>query len=146
MPRLKRGGFSVYAIFYFTTLPKLAVGLSRIVFISQPMICLCLDIEGIGIYTVTVSERRGTLHSPRITAACVAAEPTRTFCVPYHRRFAARFPSAPATGSDRKSSPNTWASEVSKASQTAKHGPRQSRRMRCRASSSVCPATPSPVA
>jgi hypothetical protein len=54
-----------------------------------------------------------------------------------------------ATGSDRMTtSPNTWASGVSRASQTAKRGFRQSRpHAICRASSSsVSPATPSPVA
>jgi hypothetical protein len=46
---------------------------------------------------------------------------TRTVRVPCHLRFAARFPTLIATGSDRKTtSPNTWASGVSRASQTAK--------------------------
>jgi hypothetical protein len=53
---------------------------------------------------------------------------TRTARVPCHLRFAARFPSSTATGSDRKTtSPRTWVSDVSKASQTAKRGSRQSR-------------------
>jgi hypothetical protein len=40
---------------------------------------------------------------------------TRTARVPFHLRFAARFPSSIATGSDRKTtSPNTWASGVSR--------------------------------
>ncbi len=73
---------------------------------------------------------------------------TRALRVPCHLRFAARFPTSAATGSDRKTtSPNTWASGVSRASQTAKRGSRQSRPKAscmdaiCRASSSVSAAT-----
>src|SRR6202790_5203103 len=78
----------------------------------------------------------------------MSKKPTRTVRVPCHLRFAARFPTLIATGSDRKTtSPNTWASGVSRASQTAKRGFRQSRPDAiCRASSSVSPPALSPVA
>jgi hypothetical protein len=42
----------------------------------------------------------------------MSKKPTRTVRVPCHLRFAARFPTLIATGSDRKTtSPHTWASE-----------------------------------
>ena len=78
----------------------------------------------------------------------MSKKPTRTVRVPCHLRFAARFPTSTATGSDRKTtSPRTWVSDVSRASQTAKRGSRQSRPKAscmdaiCRASSSVSAAT-----
>src|ERR1700733_3098765 len=78
----------------------------------------------------------------------MSKKPTRTARVPCHLRFGARFPTSIATGSDRKmTSPNTWASGVSRASQTAKRGSRQSRPKAscmdaiCQASSSVSAAT-----
>jgi hypothetical protein len=78
----------------------------------------------------------------------MSKKPTRAVRVPCHLSFAARFPTSAATGSDRKTtSPNTRASGVSRASQTAKRGSRQSRPKAscmdaiCRASSSVSAAT-----
>jgi len=76
----------------------------------------------------------------------MSKKPTRTVRVPCHLRFAARFPTLIATGSDRKTtSPNTWASGVSWASQTAKRGFRQSRPDAICRSYSVSAATASPV-
>jgi hypothetical protein len=78
----------------------------------------------------------------------MAGKRTRTTRVPSHLRFAARFPPSTTTGSERKiTSPKTWVADVSRLSQAAKSGSRQSRPNAscldaiCRASSSVSAAT-----
>jgi hypothetical protein len=62
--------------------------------------------------------------SPFLSSETVMIKkPTTTVRVPCHLRFAARFPTSTATGSDRKTtSPRTWISDASRASQTAKRG------------------------